>query len=437
MNEFVRRTGCQNVLAFSISSLLGCCGSPSTLGASFQGLGDLPGGAFASVATSVSADGKVVAGYSASTNGYEAFRWTAWTGLKGLGELPGGTFASFANAISPDGTTIVGNSQSAFGDQAFGWTEATGISGLGDLPGSSFFSFATGVSSNGNVIVGFSASTLSGNNSEAFRWTPTNGMVGLGDLPGGSFKSRAWGVSADGTVIVGESSSANSGSNLEAFRWTGAGMSGLGDLVGGLFHSIAYAVSSDGNVIAGYGIPTSGFHAAFRWTATTGMIGLGTLPCDTWSIARATSGDGSIIVGDPQIVSGDCVFLWTQARGMRPLLEVLTNDYALNLAGWTLRAPTAVSQNGTVIVGHGINPGGQTEGWIADLTPSLGISRGSDHVVLSWSTNARGFALQQNLTTGSPNTWEEVPTSPALMNNRYVVTNNTDAVRTFFRLVKP
>jgi probable HAF family extracellular repeat protein len=403
--------------------------------ASFRAFGDLPGGTFSSVATSVSADGKVVAGYSSTTSGYEAVRWTAETGLRGIGELPGGTYASFGNAISADGTTIVGNSQSTSGDQAFRWTQATGMVGLGDLPGSGFFSFATGVSSNGHVVVGFSASTASGNNSEAFRWTTTNGMAGLGALPGGTFRSRAWGVSADGSIIVGESSSANAGSNLEAFRWTASGMTGLGNFSGGLFHSIAYAISADGNVIAGYSIPTSGYHAAFRWTATNGMTGLGNLPCDTWSIARATSGEGSVIVGDPQIASGDCVFIWTATRGVRRLLDMLTNDYGLNLTGWTLRSPTGVSQNGSVIVGWGINPAGQTEGWIADLTPALGIQRGAGHVVISWSTNTPEFFLRHRpAATGA---WMNTLTPPMLLSNRYVLTNSTDDEQHFYRLVKP
>jgi probable HAF family extracellular repeat protein len=403
----------------------------------FRGLGDLPGGTFASVATSVSEDGKVVAGYSSTTNGYEAIRWTAATGLQRLGELSGGAFASFGNAISADGTTVVGNSQSASGDQAFRWTEATGMVGLGDLPGSSFFSFATGVSSNGTVVVGFSISALSGTRPEAFRWTPTNGMTGLGDLPGGNFNSRAWGVSADGSVIVGEGSSASSGTNVEAFRWTSSGMTGLGDLSGGAFHSIAYAISADGSVIAGYGTPASGTHAAFRWTAASGMSALGTLSCDTWSIARATSGDGSTIVGDPQLVAGDCVFVWTAARRMRPLLEVLTNDHGLNLSGWTLRRATAVSPNANVIVGYGVNPAGQTEGWIVDLTPSVSIDLGSDHVVVSWSTNAVGFILQQTSHSVSSNIWTNVTTAPALLSRQYVVTNNLIGDKGFYRLVKP
>jgi probable HAF family extracellular repeat protein len=55
--------------------------------ASFQGLGDLPGGTFESRAYGVSADGNTVVGYSDSGSA-EAFRWTAASGIHGLGFLP-------------------------------------------------------------------------------------------------------------------------------------------------------------------------------------------------------------------------------------------------------------------------------------------------------------------------------------------------------------
>ena len=60
-------------------------------GFAFQGLGDLPGGPFNSVPTSLSADGAVVVGTSNSAKGPQAFRWTAANGMLGLGDLPGGT----------------------------------------------------------------------------------------------------------------------------------------------------------------------------------------------------------------------------------------------------------------------------------------------------------------------------------------------------------
>src|SRR5438874_13395780 len=101
--------------------------------ATFQGIGDLPGGTFYSYATGVSVDGKVVVGASSSASGYQAFRWTATTGMVPLGDLPGGSFDSGANGVSGDGWIVVGGSSSSTGYQAFRWTATNGMVGLGDL----------------------------------------------------------------------------------------------------------------------------------------------------------------------------------------------------------------------------------------------------------------------------------------------------------------
>jgi probable HAF family extracellular repeat protein len=308
------------------------------------------------------------------------------------------------------------------------------MQGLGDLPGGTFFSDAASVSANGDVVTGFSASTASGTRSEAFRWSTTNGMTALGDPPGGNFNSRAWAVSADGTVIVGEGSSATSGSNLEGFRWSAGSFTGLGDLPGGIFHSIAYAASADGSVIVGYSIPPSGVHEAFRWTATNGMVGLGFLPCDTWSIARAVSGDGRIIVGDAQNVRGGCVFIWDAQRGTRDLREVLTIDYGLDLTGWRIDSARALSHDGSVIVGYGINPSGATEAWVADLRPpSLDVVRDGSALILSWPTNFADFQLETSPAIDA-GAWQ---TLPAHRNaEKFIATNNATTHRRFFRLRK-
>ena len=56
--------------------------------AEFRGLGDLPGGAVDSLATALSADGRVVVGKSnvGSVNrpDYRVYRWTADTGMQEL-----------------------------------------------------------------------------------------------------------------------------------------------------------------------------------------------------------------------------------------------------------------------------------------------------------------------------------------------------------------
>jgi len=50
---------------------------------------------------------------------------------------------------------------------------------------------------------------------------------------------------------------------------------------------------------------------------------------------------------------------------MRELQEVFANVYGLDLRGWRLEQATGISEDGSVIVGFGINPSGNTEAWIA------------------------------------------------------------------------
>jgi probable HAF family extracellular repeat protein len=76
--------------------------------ASFQGLGDLPGGSIDSLAFGVSADGQVVVGRSIGENGQQMpFRWTAQNGMTSIGFLPGDGGGT-AYKVSADGNVIVG-----------------------------------------------------------------------------------------------------------------------------------------------------------------------------------------------------------------------------------------------------------------------------------------------------------------------------------------
>jgi probable HAF family extracellular repeat protein len=411
---------------------------PPLLAGSFQGLGDLPGGIFSSYASGVSADGKVVVGTSQSSNGLEAFRWTATNGMVGLGDLAGGSFSSSAAGVSADGTVVVGSGASSSGTEAFRWTQATGMVGLGDLPGGPFNSHAYAVSGNGQTVVGDSTSALCPFYGEAFRWTATNGMVGLGDFPGGSADSHANAVSADGSVIVGDSSSSNNtvAGVTEAFRWTeGTGMVPLGDFPGGGFSSIAYGVSADGSVVVGRG--HSGVEDPFRWTTATGLVHLGFLPCDTWSTAFASSADGSIIVGDPNQGTGDCAFIWDAQDGMRSLHYVLTNDYGLSVTGWQLSHASAITPDGKIIVGYGTNPSGKTEAWLADLTPPLlKVYRAGNNAVLSWPTNGSGFRLQSATNLTPPSVWADSTNPPAVVGAEFTITNSASNNSQFYRLKK-
>lgn len=194
-------------------------------------------------------------------------------------------------------------------------------------------------------------------------------MVGLGDLPGGSFFSGARAISADGSTVVG---GGRSDAGAEAFVWTAVGgMVGLGDLPGGAFDSTAYGVSADGSTVVGRS-SSAGFkpNEAFRWTRSDGMVGLGDLPGGLFSSwARGVSADGSTVVGQGSSEWGDAAFIWDVVNGMRALQDVLLDDFGLDLGGASVRLveATAISPDGTVIVGTGLNAVGQTEAWLVSL----------------------------------------------------------------------
>ncbi len=352
--------------------------------ASFQGLGDLSGGAYNSKAYGVSGDGTVVVGESVSSWGTEAFRWTTATEMVGLGDLSGGTYASTARGISGDGSTIVGWGNVAEGKQAFRWTEASEMVGLGELPGGSYLSQAQGVSFDGSVIVGASTSDVA---QMPFRWADPGPMVGLG-LPAGAISGGANGVSGDGIVVVGTWN--RSAQGFEAFQWTEAGGAlGLGDLYvpndGWSVWSGANDVSANGSVVVGFAINEeySGTEA-FRRSGST-MSGLGDLPGSSIeSQAFGVSDDGTVVVGYGRVEpTAFEAFVWDNLHGMRSVKDVLVDEYGLDLSGWSLERANAVSGDGKTIVGSGNGPSGP-EGWVARLggTPVPGDCDGDNLVDL-------------------------------------------------------
>lgn len=331
--------------------------------ASFQGLGDLGGSI--SRARGVSGDGLVVVGGSRTATGFdESFFWTAQSGIVSIGDLPGSVAFGRARGVNDDGSVIVGDGISNQGQEAFRWTPAQGMIGLGDLPGGSTRSVAHGVSGDGSVVVGESASDGA---TQAFRWTPTGGISGLGFLAGTNTDSIANAASFDGSVVVGF---ANADGDFQAFRWTQAtGMVGLGASADGQTLSVsATDVTPDGSVVVGQGGRLLAGPEAFRWTADEGVVGLGFLPGSLSSQANAVSADGSVVVGE---TPGSILqaIIWDEDQGMRRLRDVLSDDHNLgfDMIGWVLQSAADISDDGRVIVGHGINPSGQTEGWVAVL----------------------------------------------------------------------
>ncbi len=328
---------------------------PASAAPFFSGLGDLPGGITYSQAYAVSGNGAVVVG----DGGGGAFRWQDGA----IDPLAGGLAS--AHEASRDGAVIVGTAVNTTGSQeAVRWTLGS-IHGLGALtPGG--VSLGNGVSGNGSVVVGASTSGLG---QEAFRWE--NGvMVGLGDLGyEEATNSEAYSVSADGRVIVGYGQGPQ---NSRAVRWDDGLISELEDLPDGGDRSIATEISADGSVIVGLCSSALGQEPC-RWDSR-GPVGLGDLPGGQFNgTARGVSVDGLVVVGESSTDARDEAFIWTADDGMRNLRLVLSDDLDLDLTGWFLETAFDVSDDGRTIVGWGINPSGDREGWIAIVPePSSG-----------------------------------------------------------------
>jgi probable HAF family extracellular repeat protein len=255
-----------------------------------------------------------------------------------LGAMPGETQSS-AEGISADGSVIVGFTPSSATGQVFKWTAQTGFVGLG------WNSVAVDVSADGSVIAG-----------GPYIWSQ---VLGRTQLP---LSTGHNGLTPDGSVVVG-----NTELKRMPARWSAAtGLQLLGDLPGGILGGLASGVSADGSVVVGFSGSSNSSDEAFRWTADGGMIALGDLAGgDFRSLAIDVTADGSTIVGWSISDVGEEAFYWQEGRGMRRLRDVLESDFRLDLSEWTLNHATAISRDGTFIVGNGTNPAGMREAWIA------------------------------------------------------------------------
>lgn len=336
--------------------------------ASFTGLGDIPGGPFASSATGVSDDGRVVVGRGTREGGSrprdglsEAFRWTAEDGLEGLGSLFASDGISSAAGVSGDGSIIVGSTSGPGAAHAFRWDRANGMVALEPASAGASFRFGHAVSSDGTTIAGGGFDPSS--ERVTFRWTAETGGVPIDDLPGGHIDSIATDLTHDGSVIVGLSLVEE---GYVAFRWDAlTGTSEIPTFAGREF-SDARAVSRDGSIIIGIaGSPLEGIRS-YRWDESQGTTWLEDPSGAIQDLAVGDlSGDGAVMIGSGRTGTAFSEpVIWDATHGWREL-DVLLATLGVDLSGWTLTSANAISADGRVIVGHGQNPAGEQEAWVA------------------------------------------------------------------------
>lgn len=315
----------------------------------------------ASEPADISGDGLVIVGTSALGSTSRAFRWTSSV----MTPLPtlSGVGRSAAYAANVDGSVIVGEASNATGTvEAVRWLNGS-VQSLNAGPNS----YASAISHNGLIAFG-SRPGLGG--TVVFRWSGGS-VLDLGELGGGTVDAITSRCSADGSFLVGQSDSTQ---GYEAFRWSGGSFLALGDLPGGAFSSDARDVSDDGSIVVGIGNPGGGAMAhAARWAAGASPVDLGRLPGGlNISAALGCSADGRTIVGYSGAPEGLRAVVWTPAEGIRRVDSILASLGVAVPHGWQLTRAVAVSDDGLVIAGVGIDPQGRTQGWVASLRTGSG-----------------------------------------------------------------
>ncbi|MEK6675506.1 MAG: hypothetical protein AABZ47_07620 [Planctomycetota bacterium] len=208
---------------------------------------------------------------------------------------------------------------------------------LRDLQDDYWAVYPSDISLAGTFVVGRATRTID-DRSEAILWN--NGQFqGLGDLPTGDFSSQAAAVSLDGRTVVGIGNVTNdNGDNIgNGFVWFDGLMTSLGELS-------PNAITPDGNIVVGGRGSGYGDSVVFHWNRSAGEIIEVSIPNYDYTRAEDVSEDGNFVVVSAQLPSSSA-FRWRiDENSIEPLGVLL---------GGTQTNPTAISVDGSVIVGTG------------------------------------------------------------------------------------
>lgn len=266
-----------------------------------------------------------------------------------------------------------------------------------DLPNSlAPVSWPNSLSTNGTIIGGSVFGDLDGNGNSrhAVVWRDF-GRAELLPVPAGTRASEVWAVSEDGGFAYGAISEQGMPSdqpkmkpaNSKGIIWNpnvGGGYTVVDHLAAGPdAESLAFTgVSDDGGLALATINTTRANSKGGLYAMTSGEFDLldggdingdGTIDLmdDHDSAANALSADGLIIGGSITVGGEELAALWIMGAGgayeYHDVGTYLSNLGSTGQDGWTLRAVTGVSADGSMITGVGVNPLGQTTGWYATI----------------------------------------------------------------------
>ena len=292
-----------------------------------------------SVPMSINNAGQIVGRSSLPGTFYEhAFFWQLGVMID-LDSASGEPRSSWASGIN-DAGTIVGWADIAFG-QIWHTLPVIFANGsfidLGTLGGS--YGWAMHINKAGTIV---GNSRAKAGFDHAVTWT-ARGIIDLGSIGGTHAMARE--INESGCVVgVGEDKQGRQ----HALMWVGQRVVDLGDLGGA--SAGATAVNDDG-IIAGSSHTASGVSRGFRWTPTTGMVDLGTLPGCANSSAICINRHGHI-VGWVYGCAGDGIgVIWKDGR-------IIDLNTVVPPGSITISGAWDINDAGQIIgVAHGLKDG--------------------------------------------------------------------------------
>jgi len=222
------------------------------------------------------------------------------------------------------------------------------------------------ITPDGRYAAGF-AWRIAGRNITALRWDLKTGkQIDLGSAPGRLRKSRVAGpngenvqagdISDDGQTVVG---TARTAAGRVGFAWHRGELRALPHLPGSDF-SGASACNADCTIVGGLSTGPSGRHEAVRWIEDQPSIMFempqGASSTNVWCMDASGNVVGGEVFSHSQEGLVVHAFLWDTQSGFRHLKDEVAKR-GLDVDDWRFWSVTAMSADGTMLVGRGAPEG--------------------------------------------------------------------------------